>query len=136
MRVSPGEKIKELRLLCGMSQEELGKRIGVQRAAINKYEKGTVTNIPLQTIENIAKVFDVSPTYIVGWDGNGGNPLAAEVKVLTGVREFFGAEAVDLLESYVSLNRKGKKKLFDYACDLERIDIYQASGVEVGGKEC
>lgn len=136
MKVSPGTKIKELRMLSGMSQEELGSRIGVQRAAINKYEKGTVTNIPLQTIENIAKVFDVSPTYIVGWDGNGGNPLAAEVKVLTGVREFFGSEAVDLLESYVSLNKKGKKKLFEYTCDLERIDIYQANDVEVGGKEC
>ena len=136
MKVSPGTKIKELRMLSGMSQEELGSRIGVQRAAINKYEKGTVTNIPLQTIENIAKVFDVSPTYIVGWDGNGGNPLAAEVKVLTGVKEFFGIEAVDLLESYVSLNKKGKKKLFEYACDLERIDIYQANDVEVGGKEC
>ena len=37
-----------------MSQEELGRRVGVQRAAINKYEKGTVSNIPLSTIEQIA----------------------------------------------------------------------------------
>jgi transcriptional regulator with XRE-family HTH domain len=50
-----------------MSQEELGKRVGVQRAAINKYEKGTVENIPIKTIEKIASVFDVSPSYIVGW---------------------------------------------------------------------
>ena len=47
MTPSPGERIKELRLLAEMSQEELGSRVGVQRAAINKYEKGTVENIPV-----------------------------------------------------------------------------------------
>ena len=36
---NPGKKIKELRLMSGMSQEELGKRVGVQRAAIQKYER-------------------------------------------------------------------------------------------------
>ena len=65
-----GPRIKELRLMADLSQEELGSRVGVQRAAIQKYEKGTVENIPLKTIEKIAKVFDVSPSYIVGWNGN------------------------------------------------------------------
>ena len=100
MTISPGTRIKELRILSGMSQEELGRRVGVQRAAINKYEKGTVTNIPIQTIEKMAQVFDVSPTYIVGWNGDNDNPLAAEVKVLTGVKQFFGEDAVDLLECF------------------------------------
>lgn len=135
MTISPGTRIKELRLLSGMSQEELGRRVGVQRAAINKYEKGTVTNIPIQTIEKMAMVFDVSPTYIVGWNGDNENPLAAEVKVLTGVKQFFGAGAVDLLESYTALNSKGQKRLLEYACELEKIDIYQKSGVttKIGG---
>lgn len=121
MTISPGTRIKELRMLSGMSQEELGRRVGVQRAAINKYEKGTVTNIPIQTIEKIANVYDVSPTYIVGWNGEGGDPLAAEVKVLTGVKKFFGVSAVDLLESYTTLNSKGKKRLLEYATELEKI---------------
>ena len=125
MSISPGTRIKELRILSGMSQEELGRRIGVQRAAINKYEKGSVTNIPILTIEKIAKVFEISPTYIVGWDVNGGDPLAAEVRVLTGVKKFYGEDAVDLLECFSGLNNKGKKRLAEYVCDLERIDIYQ-----------
>ena len=37
-----GTRIKELRKLSEMSQEELGRRVGVQREAINKYEKGSV----------------------------------------------------------------------------------------------
>lgn len=39
------EKIKELRISKGLSQEQLGELIGVKRAAINKYETGRVVNI-------------------------------------------------------------------------------------------
>lgn len=118
---SPGEKIKYLRQLTNMSQEELGRRVGVQRAAINKYEKGSVTNIPIATIEKIAKVFDVSPTYILGWNGDESNPLSAEIKVLHGVTRFYGAEVVQLLEMYVSLDTTGKKRVHQYMEDMSMI---------------
>ena len=74
-----GIRIKKLRTLAGLSQEELGRRVGVQRAAINKYEKGSVTNIPIHTIEKIASVLDVSPTYIVGWNTSISNELSGKV---------------------------------------------------------
>lgn len=118
MIISPGTRIKELRTLSGMSQEELGRRVGVQRAAINKYEKGTVENIPIKTIEKIAITFDVSPTYIVGWNGDESNPLSAEVKVIQGVQKFFGKDAVELLEAYTQLNSKGKKRVHQYLDDI------------------
>lgn len=121
MTVCPGTRIKELRQLAEMSQEELGRRIGVQRAAINKYEKGTVENIPIHTIEKIAKIFDVSPTYIVGWNGDEGNPLAVEVKVLQGVKRFYGKDSVDVLEGYTNLNEIGKKRVRQYLDDMSRI---------------
>lgn len=117
-----GTRIKELRLLHEMSQEELGRRVGVQRAAINKYEKGTVTNIPISTIEEIAKVFDVSPTYLVGWDNiSMYNPLSLEVKVLQGVKHFYGGEAVDILEVISKVDKVGLKRLVQYADDVERL---------------
>ena len=121
MTTCPGERIKYLRQLTEMSQEELGRRVGVQRAAINKYEKGSVTNIPIATIEKIAAVFDVSPTYIVGWNGNTSNPLSSEVKVIQGVKKLYGADAVELLESYTVLTKEGKKRLCMYADDLTKI---------------
>ena len=115
--MSPGERIKELRVLAEMSQDELGKRVGVQRAAINKYEKGTVENIPLKTIEKIAQVFDVSPSYITGWSANEVS-LSAEVKVIQGVKFFYGKDAVELLESFDSLTPKGKKRVLQYLDDI------------------
>jgi transcriptional regulator with XRE-family HTH domain len=121
MTTIPGTRIKELRTLAGMSQEELGRRVGVQRAAINKYEVGSVTNIPLSTIEKMATVFDVSPTYIVGWNDAVSNPLSAEVKVLKGVQTFYGKDAVDLLEVYTSLSKEGRNRVFQYIADMSEL---------------
>lgn len=121
MTVSPGERIKYLRSLTDMSQEELGRRVGVQRAAINKYEKGTVENIPIKTIEKIANVFDVSPTYIVGWNGDSDNPLSVEVKLLQGVKRFYGNDTVELIEMYTHLTTKGKQRVFEYTLEMSQI---------------
>ena len=118
---NPGTKIKELRKLNGYSQEELGRRIGVQRAAIQKYEKGTVENIPLTTIERLANIFEVSPSYLVGWSDDNTNPLALEVKVLSGVSKFYGKDSVELLEIFVELNQKGRRKVISYARDLSKL---------------
>lgn len=46
-----------------MTQEELGSRLGINRAAVNKYEKGTVVNIPVNTLLKLCDIFDVTPNY-------------------------------------------------------------------------
>lgn len=118
MTVSPGTRIRELRMLAGMSQEELGRRIGVQRAAVNKYEIGTVQNIPIKTIEKIAQIFDVTPNYIVGWGYDDANPLSIEVKVIHGVQRFYGKDAVELLEHFTHLTPIGRKRVLQYIDDI------------------
>lgn len=55
------EKIRALRLSKGMTQEELGNAIGVQKAAINKYETGRIINIKQTTLQNLANVLGVTP---------------------------------------------------------------------------
>jgi hypothetical protein len=69
----------------------------------------------------MASIFDVSPTYIVGWTETSSNPLSAEVKVLQGVKLFYGADAVDLLEVYTSLSKCGRSRLFQYANDMSEL---------------
>lgn len=123
MAIDIGTRIKELRKLAGLSQEELGRRVGVQRAAINKYEKGTVTNIPIQTLEQMATIFDVSPTYLVGWSGNEGNQLAVETKIIQGVDRLFGKDALEMLETFTELSPKGKKKVLEYMNDIYQIEV-------------
>lgn len=63
-----GERIKQLRLEKGLTQEELGKYIGVKKAAIMKYEKGNVQNMKRATIETLSKLFNVTPSYLMCLD--------------------------------------------------------------------
>lgn len=60
-----GERIKQLRIANGLTQEELGKYIGVQKAAIRKYEKGEVQNMKRSSIEILSNLFKVSPSYLM-----------------------------------------------------------------------
>lgn len=59
-----GEKIKARRLELGMTTEELGRMIGVQRAAISKYEKGQV-ELKARQIAAIAGALQVSPVSLL-----------------------------------------------------------------------
>lgn len=115
------DRIKELRKIANLSQEELGRRVGLQRAAINKYERGLVTNIPLSVVEKMAQVLDVSPTYIVGWNNDSPNPLSTEVKILQGVKQFYGDDSIDLLESYTELSPLGKRRVQAYVEDMWKL---------------
>lgn len=63
-----GERIKQLRQEKGLTQEELGKYIGVKKAAIMKYEKGNVKNMKRSAIETLSKLFNVSPSYLMCLD--------------------------------------------------------------------
>lgn len=63
-----GDIIKRLRLEHHMTQEELGAHIGVQKSAIRKYECGRVENIPRASIEKMASIFGVKPSYLMGFD--------------------------------------------------------------------
>ena len=60
-----GEKIKRLRKERGMTQEELGAAVGVQKAAINKYETGIVINLKRDMIAKLARALDVNPVWLL-----------------------------------------------------------------------
>lgn len=66
--MTTGEKIKQLRKQLGMTQEELGNLIGVQKAAINKYETGVVSNLKQETISALSHALHVSPIELLSPD--------------------------------------------------------------------
>ncbi len=49
-----GKVIKEARIAKGLTQEELGEIVGVQKSAIAKYENGRVVNIKRSTLQKLA----------------------------------------------------------------------------------
>lgn len=66
--MNKGQKINHLRINAGLTQEELARKIGTTKQNIYKYEMNIVSNIPSDKIEAMAKIFNVSPSYIMGWD--------------------------------------------------------------------
>lgn len=65
--MTKGERIRKLRIEKGITQESMAKLLNTTKQTISKYEKGIVTNIPSDRIEDMAKLLDTTPGYILGW---------------------------------------------------------------------
>lgn len=63
-----GSLIKKLRTEHGFSQEELGSMLGVQRAAVQKWESGTVKNLKRETLKKLSEIFNVPPSSFIDED--------------------------------------------------------------------
>lgn len=93
-------RIKERRVLMGLTQEELAKKLGLQKSAIAKYENGRVENIKRSVIANMAKVLQCSPAYLMGWEDESSN-LSAHTYHLSSKEEL-------LLIDFRTLNEQGQ----------------------------
>lgn len=63
------ERIKELRKnMLGLSMEAFGEKLGVQRSAVNRWEKG-VNNIPESMLKAICREYHVNYFWLTEGDG-------------------------------------------------------------------
>lgn len=60
-----GEKIKYYRKTLGLTQTELGERLGVKKNAVSKWECGRVDDIPGSKVKQMAELFDVPVSYLI-----------------------------------------------------------------------
>ena len=84
--MTTGEKIRNRRLELNMTMEELGSAIGVQRSAINKYEKGLV-DIKSKTLQGIANALFIPVKYLldddqINQEEESEPPQTAEARIL------------------------------------------------------
>ena len=107
------ETIRMLRLQRGMTQEELGDVIGVQKSAVRKYESGMVENIPRSSIKKMADFFGVSPSYLMGWEDETPAPDLSESERVW--IELYRKLSPEVRETFVTLVEK-----FDALPDGER----------------
>ena len=59
------QRLYNLRRAKGMSQDDLGKLLGIQKTAVYKYEKG-LTSIPQPKISKLCDIFGVPADYLLG----------------------------------------------------------------------
>lgn len=58
-------RLKELRQSSGMSQQQVAERLQIKQQSYARYENGT-GEPNLQTVTEIARIFDVSCDYLLG----------------------------------------------------------------------
>lgn len=122
--MTTGDRIRQLRIEHQMTQEELGAKVGVQKAAIYKYENGLVVNLKRSVLEKLALVLDTTPTYLMGMKESEHNP-----STLT-------PQQSALLASFDQLNEEGQTKAVEYVEDLVLTGRYKkCPASELGAKE-
>lgn len=63
-----GERLLALRLQNNLTQTDVAEYIETNKQTIYKYEKDIIRNIPLDKLEKLANLFNVSAAYLVGWE--------------------------------------------------------------------
>lgn len=108
-----GTRIRDARLAKGMTQEELGKLVGVQKSAIAKYEKGRVVNIKRSTLQKIASALNMNPTNLI-FEESPKEAANLHVKIIT---DF---DLMDALKDYYCLSEENKKMVRDLIHNLKK----------------
>ncbi len=106
------KRIKERRIKYGLTQEELAEKLGLKKSAIAKYENGRVENIKRTTIEEMAKIFECNPSYLMGW------AESDSTKSSTSKQPNISFIEQKMLSSFSQLNGANQKKSINYTNSL------------------
>lgn len=101
-----GQKIKEARLAKGLTQQELGDIVGVQKSAIAKYENGRVVNIKRSTLQKIASALEIRPSELL-FDESPKETAALHVRILTDI------ELMKAIKEYHTLSEEKQRLIRD-----------------------
>ncbi|MEG1412781.1 MAG: helix-turn-helix transcriptional regulator [Oscillospiraceae bacterium] len=100
--------IKQRRLKLGLTMRELAEKVGVSEATVSRWESGEISNMKQSGIVALAKVLDLSPSVIMGWDEDAQNPMPT----------YYLEQEELLLTNFRKLNNTGKRKVAEYVSDL------------------
>lgn len=60
-----GDKIRIHRKMLGLTQTELGEKLGVKTNAVSKWECGRVEDIPMSKVKAMALLFGIRLSYLI-----------------------------------------------------------------------
>ncbi len=87
------DRLKDRRAQLDMTLEEVARRVGVTRATIQKYENGTISNIPPDKVEALAAALDTTPAFLMGWEEDTSAPYVGAPADLAQVKlALFGGD--------------------------------------------
>lgn len=120
-----GERLKRLRTEKGLTQEEVGNILGITKAAVQKYENGTITNFRSDTIRKLCKLFGIAPAYFIFDDVENDYSSTNSEQLRGMIIKHFGERFVKFLDMVDRLNEDGRKKIMTYIDDISQIEGYR-----------
>ncbi len=104
-----GQRMRQRRWMVGMTQQQLGHRVGIKFQQIQKYETGA-NRISASRMWDIAAVMEVPVSFFFeGLDGQAPDTGEARGDILT------DKEALDLVRAYYAIPEHQRRRLFDLA---------------------
>lgn len=88
-----GKRIKQKREELNLTLEDLGKKLGVTKSTISKYERGEIQQIKRAHVEELSKILHCSPEWLMGFD------TAKDVKVI------YSADGHEPVEALVEVSK-------------------------------
>ena len=125
--MTTAEKIKQLRLDKGLSQEALGNLVGVQKAAINKYETGRVINIKRSTLKLLADALNVTPADLLDDDVSTSSPADNTDALFI---DKYGQDVYDAAMAFNCLDAVDQAKVSERIDTLLEDDNYKRASFE------
>ena len=113
-----GEKIRAARLAKGLTQEELGNILGVQKSAIAKYENGRVVNIKRSTLQKLAKALDLKGSDLIQPIEE--NPIEAADFVALILSD---RKTMDMIKEYYQLDEKNQTMVRQMVHNLKKPEV-------------
>lgn len=114
------ERIKELRIALRLTQEDFGKAIGVQRAAVNKWEKG-INGVADSMILSICREFGVSEQWLRTGEGRMLSNERESVLDRLAEKYDLNADDRDVLAAYLRLTPEQRDGIKVYMTNLLEI---------------
>ncbi len=104
-----GQRIRQQRCLAGMTQQQLGEKVGIRFQQIQKYESGA-NRISASRMWDIAMAMDVPVSFFFeGIDGQAPDTGEARCDILG------DKEAHELVRAYYAIPENQRRRLFDLA---------------------
>lgn len=94
------KRLKELRQNTDVTLKDMAKIIGVSEATVQRYENGSIAEIPYKAITAYAKKFKVNPSYIMGWTNTPNQNTLFDIVSKDEVSDYFESAMRATIESH------------------------------------
>ena len=135
-----GERIKQRRTELGLSVDEVAEKLGKNRATVYRYESNEIENLPVGTLEPLAKILETTPAQLMGWDDNESQASDERTKRLRKAVENSGYSQTQLCEitgitkgalsSYLSGRYYPKQQAIEKLSEALNVPIFWLMGYD------